>query len=1004
MIRRQARERREYIYRKSQEAQERQTYERKQKLKDALASGKQLPTELRKDATELGKVMSMDESQAEPTSHIDDEYSRAGIMDPKIVITTSRDPSSKLLQFAKEMRLVFPNSTRINRGNYVVKELADACRANDVTDLVVLHEHRGVPDALIVSHFPHGPTLYFSLHNVGLRHDIATYNQSTVSEQYPHLIFEGFSSKLGKRVMDALRYLFPVPKPDATRVMTFANENDFISFRHHVFAKTSHKEVQLAEVGPRFEMKHPDHMRKENCPSRKRTWQMSENFQAGAEGKDVCASQVLVRGRAIGGKAGGGHRGYEEADVPSIAPLVGYVPSFHGELAISLKSGRFPRVALATSAWRRNTNGIGQIVGETHIIITASRTRRPLILDPRMDIGAPIFRGIGFVRNNGACFDSNWRKHSLNVSMQAALGTYSLCPIHSPLFLGPRDRIFAPFGGTCRLRASLIGDSVFTQPPVAPSRRFGRPDPDTPAFSCFQLPPFLSSSGLFPYSISLFSPSHPPYVRIAPFHSSNSHFSICLLQIISADPLIVNICLVAAHGPSLGMSPRHLNYIRIDNPPFHIRALIHLPNLVLTLPRPNRTIKLSSIKLPPRSPLLFLHILAPPPTLRQMSAPSTYPQSAPVSTGPPPNMVTSPRSKRPRPPDLHTGTNSGLPATTGAPVSGGPTTGGFPTPSSATGAGDDVFHQEDGEDGEDDDDDEAGPRKGTEKKAGRRKIKIEFIQDKSRRHITFSKRKAGIMKKAYELSTLTGTQVLLLVVSETGLVYTFTTAKLQPLVTQPEGKNLIQACLNAPNGTLPGGASAAAPGMPPPPPTGRQRPTAMSLGMTGAASPNNDAEGEDDGEGSGDSPNMGSAKGRRRRRTNSSSGAVPGGNMAKSIPSPSDSMPSTSPTLSMQQAHGGVSGAGAAYGSHPTHSPTLPHHHHGQHHLDQPGMYGYPREGGASANMMPGYHHGQYSGLNAGGMPSGMSAGSVPGAPIGQAGSQPQQSQMWMQQGNMPRR
>jgi rRNA maturation protein Rpf1 len=43
------------------------------------------------------------------------------------------------------MRLVFPNSHRINRGNYVVKELAEACRANDVTDLIVLHEHRGVP-------------------------------------------------------------------------------------------------------------------------------------------------------------------------------------------------------------------------------------------------------------------------------------------------------------------------------------------------------------------------------------------------------------------------------------------------------------------------------------------------------------------------------------------------------------------------------------------------------------------------------------------------------------------------------------------------------------------------------------------------------------------------------------------------------------------------------------------------------------------------------------------
>lgn len=37
--------------------------------------------------------------------------------------------------------------------------------------------------------------------------------------------------------------------------MTFVNEGDFISFRHHVFVKTSHKEVQLAEVGPRFEMR-----------------------------------------------------------------------------------------------------------------------------------------------------------------------------------------------------------------------------------------------------------------------------------------------------------------------------------------------------------------------------------------------------------------------------------------------------------------------------------------------------------------------------------------------------------------------------------------------------------------------------------------------------------------------------------------------------------------------------------------------------------------------------
>ncbi|PLW10267.1 hypothetical protein PCASD_21204 [Puccinia coronata f. sp. avenae] len=94
---------------------------------------------------------------------------------------------------------------------------------------------------------------------------------------------------------------------------------------------------------------------------------------------------------------------------------------------------------------------------------------------------------------------------------------------------------------------------------------------------------------------------------------------------------------------------------------------------------------------------------------------------------------------------------------------------------------------------EDDEDDVTSERK---KNPGRRKIDIEYIQDKSKRHITFSKRKAGIMKKAYELATLTGTQLLLLVVSETGIVYTFTTPNLQPIVSDDPGKSLISSCLN----------------------------------------------------------------------------------------------------------------------------------------------------------------------------------------------------------------
>lgn len=86
-------------------------------------------------------------------------------------------------------------------------------------------------------------------------------------------------------------------------------------------------------------------------------------------------------------------------------------------------------------------------------------------------------------------------------------------------------------------------------------------------------------------------------------------------------------------------------------------------------------------------------------------------------------------------------------------------------------------------------------RKKTKKTLGRVKIKMAYIDNKIRRYTTFSKRKTGIMKKAYELATLTGTEVMLLVASETGHVYTFATAKLQPMITSETGKALIQTCL-----------------------------------------------------------------------------------------------------------------------------------------------------------------------------------------------------------------
>jgi len=104
-----------------------------------------------------------------------------------------------------------------------------------------------------------------------------------------------------------------------------------------------------------------------------------------------------------------------------------------------------------------------------------------------------------------------------------------------------------------------------------------------------------------------------------------------------------------------------------------------------------------------------------------------------------------------------------------------------------------------GDDDDDDDDDEGVPAKRKRGGHGRRKIEIEYIDDKIRRHITFSKRKAGISKKAYELSRLTGAQVLLLISSERGQIYSFATPKLQPILVNDGSKTLIEQCLNAPD-------------------------------------------------------------------------------------------------------------------------------------------------------------------------------------------------------------
>lgn len=215
------------------------------------------------------------------------------------------------------------------------------------------------------------------------------------------------------------------------------------------------------------------------------------------------------------------------------------------------------------------------------------------------------------------------------------------------------------------------------------------------------------------------------------------------------------------------------------------------------------------------------------------------------------------------------------------------------------------------------------------------------------------------------MSILTGTQILLLVVSETGLVYTFTTTKLQPIVQKAEGKNLIQvsnpahgtcrifvadqkACLNAPDGYGPDGQPLA-PSAPPKTKNGNLaiRPHKLTAAASAAlAASAGGAEEGTDSQADGQAALGVTTPNRPKKR-------LPSGKQKKggaSATSPSDDIP---PVPSLHDMHRATSpGLGMSLASPISTNYTYPaahhdyahaHAHHGHPHPGAPG-YGYPPE------------------------------------------------------------
>ncbi|KAI4840045.1 U3 small nucleolar ribonucleoprotein IMP4 [Plasmodium brasilianum] len=370
MLRRNIRLRKEYLYLKRVEEEKKKYADKIKSIKQSYNENKKIRGDLKDEENELRKKMNLYDEKS-LNRKLDDEYFFCGIENPRVLITTSRNPSAQLESFAKEFKLLIPNSEKVNRGSYYVKDLINFARKNNITDVIILHEYKGKPRNLIICHLPFGPTLFCTIKDCKMRHEFID-QINNMSSCNPHLIFHNFNSDLGKRIMNIFKYLFPpvkirvnkkklvrnknceyiangihtkiikqtdengkeeeeteqtdkefqisvkndeygnLQKYENNRIITFFNKNDIIYFRHYNWETNENNEIILNEVGPRFRIEEGKKEGKEKGKKEGKEEGKKEGKEKGKkEGKEEGKKEGKEEGKKEG-KEEGKKEGKEE--------------------------------------------------------------------------------------------------------------------------------------------------------------------------------------------------------------------------------------------------------------------------------------------------------------------------------------------------------------------------------------------------------------------------------------------------------------------------------------------------------------------------------------------------------------------------------------------------------------------------------------------------------------------------------------------------------------------
>ena len=165
-----------------------------------------------------------------------DEYRRyfEKSYEPKVLITSTDNPHSRTIAFMKELSRIIPNSEPRWRRNTSIKKMVKQCESAGFTDVIIVNEDNRIPNGMVISHLPEGPTAHFKLSNVKICREVKK-DWRKITAQRPEVILNNFTTRLGHAVGRMLAAIFHYdPEYRGKRCVTFHNQRDYIFFRHHM--------------------------------------------------------------------------------------------------------------------------------------------------------------------------------------------------------------------------------------------------------------------------------------------------------------------------------------------------------------------------------------------------------------------------------------------------------------------------------------------------------------------------------------------------------------------------------------------------------------------------------------------------------------------------------------------------------------------------------------------------------------------------------------------------